>query len=169
MHALDWQGNALEGWFLSEKLDGWRCFWTGAEFYTRTGNRYAAPDWFKAGLPAIGLDGELVTAGRSSCDAVNSAVRSGAWHRFEFRPFDIPTPGMTFEDAQATIARLALPAHVRPVQWRRVADTEEAVAFMRTITANGGEGAMVRNLSAPYTPGRTADLLKMKPGNPFLS
>ncbi len=170
MHGTGiWPSDDISGWWISEKLDGWRCLWDGTGLFTRQGNPFNAPAWFKAGLPVLGLDGELVTIGTTTCDAVNSAVRAGDWHRLEYRPFDVPTPGMTFEQAQAIIAALTLPGHVRPVDWNIVTSTEEAIAYLRTITGRGGEGAMVRRPGSEYLPGRSCDLLKLKPSNPFLS
>jgi len=32
---------------MSEKLDGVRAFWNGNDFYSRAGNKFNAPDWFK--------------------------------------------------------------------------------------------------------------------------
>jgi len=51
-----------KGWFMSEKLDGVRCFWNGSNMYSRNGNLFYPPDWFKNLLPKeIALDGELWT------------------------------------------------------------------------------------------------------------
>jgi DNA ligase-1 len=51
-----------EGWLMSEKLDGVRCFWNGDECYSRGGKLFYPPDWFKALLPTdLALDGELWT------------------------------------------------------------------------------------------------------------
>ena len=48
------------GWWISEKLDGVRAYWDGANFWSRNGNQFPAPAWFKAGLPTDqALDGEL--------------------------------------------------------------------------------------------------------------
>ena len=44
---------------MSEKLDGVRAFWDGKDFYSRNGNRFHAPAYFKEGLPNHALDGEL--------------------------------------------------------------------------------------------------------------
>jgi len=50
------------GWLMSEKLDGVRCYWNGSTMYTRNGNPFTPPDWFKKCLPAdLALDGELWT------------------------------------------------------------------------------------------------------------
>lgn len=50
------------GWLMSEKLDGVRCYWNGTSgLFTRNGNPFAAPKWWKDKLPKIALDGELWT------------------------------------------------------------------------------------------------------------
>ena len=47
---------------MSEKLDGVRCFWNGKTMFSRNGNRFECPEWFKKQLPTdIALDGELWT------------------------------------------------------------------------------------------------------------
>ena len=39
------------GWWMSEKLDGIRCYWDGRGFYTRNDNRIEAPDWVVSQMP----------------------------------------------------------------------------------------------------------------------
>src|SRR5947209_18420859 len=47
--AEAWDGSAdLAGWWLSEKLDGVRAYWTGQQFLSRLGNPFPVPDWFAA-------------------------------------------------------------------------------------------------------------------------
>ena len=47
---------------MSEKLDGVRCYWDGEKMYTRNGNEFYPPDYFKDALPKdVCLDGELWT------------------------------------------------------------------------------------------------------------
>lgn len=51
------------GWYMSEKLDGVRAYWTGSNFYSRAGNLFYAPQYFKDAMPKdFPLDGELWTA-----------------------------------------------------------------------------------------------------------
>jgi DNA ligase-1 len=58
--AERWEGDVeLQGWWMSEKLDGVRAYWDGRRFISRLGNKYLAPDWFLEGLPDTPLDGEL--------------------------------------------------------------------------------------------------------------
>ena len=63
------------GWWMSEKLDGVRCvkimeyflfiififraYWNGSNFYSRQGNLFHVPEFFKATLPKAPLDGEI--------------------------------------------------------------------------------------------------------------
>ena len=50
------------GMYMSEKLDGVRCFWNGSTMYTRNGNLFYPPKWFRDCLPTdLALDGELWT------------------------------------------------------------------------------------------------------------
>ena len=72
----DYQGQSVSGWLMSEKLDGWRVMWTGSEFVTREGNVLDAPEWFKAGMPVVALDGELF-AGRGEFNAIQGLIRDG--------------------------------------------------------------------------------------------
>ncbi|CAF4532125.1 unnamed protein product, partial [Rotaria magnacalcarata] len=46
-------------WWMSEKLDGVRAYWSGSNFYSRQGNLFHVPDFFKVALPKIPLDGEI--------------------------------------------------------------------------------------------------------------
>jgi DNA ligase-1 len=36
-----------------------RAYWNGKNFYSRQGNLFHAPDFFKAALPKVALDGEI--------------------------------------------------------------------------------------------------------------
>ena len=46
---------------MSEKMDGVRCYWNGKNMYSRNGNLFYPPDFFKDALPEFPLDGELWT------------------------------------------------------------------------------------------------------------
>ena len=51
----------IKGWWMSEKLDGVRGYWTGTKLISRQGNIFHAPEWFTRNLPSTPLDGELWT------------------------------------------------------------------------------------------------------------
>lgn len=49
-----------KGWWLSEKLDGVRAYWTGDKLISRTNRDWKPPQWFVDKLPkGFALDGEL--------------------------------------------------------------------------------------------------------------
>ena len=43
--------NDPTGWYMSEKFDGVRCIWDGKNLYSRNGNKFYPPSYFKAALP----------------------------------------------------------------------------------------------------------------------
>lgn len=59
MLADKWDDQDPTGWWMSEKLDGVRAWWTGKALLSRLGNAFQAPDWFTKDLPDVPLDGEL--------------------------------------------------------------------------------------------------------------
>jgi len=74
-HVYDPEKNDPTGWLMSEKLDGVRCYYDGVgKLYTRTGNPFYVPDWWKKNLPKIAMDGELWT-GRDDFQRCVSIVR----------------------------------------------------------------------------------------------
>ena len=101
-HNYDIKKHGIAGWYLSEKLDGQRCFWDGGltrnmlkanvpwantdkddrlkatqyctGLWSRYGNVIHAPGWWLDELPNMLLDGELYM-GRHSRQELMSAIR----------------------------------------------------------------------------------------------
>ena len=83
-----------KGWLMSEKLDGVRCYWNGHNMYTRNGNLFFPPKWFKDQMPKdLALDGELWTK-RDDFQNVVSIVRkqdeSSNWASIKYMVYDAP-------------------------------------------------------------------------------
>lgn len=100
--AHDYAGQSVAAWWLSEKLDGYRCFWDGgitrglpksavpwantdkdhikintpmaSGLWSRYGHAIMAPDWFLDRLPDFPLDGEL-WMGRGNFQQVSRTVK----------------------------------------------------------------------------------------------
>lgn len=154
----DYCGQTVEGWLASEKIDGIRALWTGSEFVSRNGLVFDVPAWFKVGMPACQLDGELFAG---SLGLTVSATQSGQWERVTFHVFDAPSAA-PFRDRVATVSALELPDHCAAVQhWKT--DTLGAIRKADEIASNGGEGLVVRNPASRYVAGRSSDALKIKP------
>lgn len=161
MNALllsDYFGQTCEGWLASEKIDGIRAIWNGEDLVSRDGLIFNAPDWFKANLPKLALDGELFAG---SLGATISAVQSGDWDSLVFHVFDAPS-AIPFEERVEFVQSLDLPSHCVKVQhWKT--ETISAIKSADQIAARGGEGLVVRCPRSPYISGRTMTALKIKP------
>jgi DNA ligase-1 len=148
---------------MSEKLDGWRVMWNGANFILRGGGVLRVPDRWKAGMPSIALDGELF-AGRGEFNAIQTLMAAG-WHGLTFQAFDAPMSG-TFRQRLAFLKSLSLPDHVGIVAHIRCTDTRHLIEQADAIVTAGGEGAVVRRAGARYVQGRSGDVLRWVPQCP---
>jgi len=156
------------GWWMSEKLDGIRAYWDGETFTSRLGNRFFAPDWFVADLPADTLDGEL-WVGRKMFQKTTSIVRSGAagqaWKTVQFVVFDAPNAKGSFEDRQSHAQKVLERAEAPHARWHEHVLCEgfdHLREELARVEALGGEGLMLRKAGSPYVAGRSTTLLKVK-------
>jgi DNA ligase-1 len=167
--AESWDGVAnLAGWWMSEKLDGVRAYWTGKGFLSRQGNVYHAPDWFVQGLPDVPLDGEL-WLGRKLFQRAVSIVRrqdkSDLWKDIRFRIFDAPALDQEFEARMEFVRRTIeehRPKHAEAHEHELCKDIEHMRKELARVEALGGEGLMLRQPGSKYAAGRSATLLKVK-------
>lgn len=162
-------GIAVADYWVSEKLDGVRGRWDGAQLWTRGGHRIQAPVWFTANWPATPLDGEL-WIDRGQFERVSGIVRRNHpedddWRDLRFMVFDLPAHGGPFEQRMRAIPALLTPldlAWLRPVAQFRVRDEAELEARLAEVIALGGEGLMLHHRDARYRAGRSDALLKLK-------
>jgi DNA ligase-1 len=158
----------LSGWWMSEKLDGVRAYWNGTSLISRLGNRFHAPGWFVAGLPAVPLDGELWIARRAFQRTVGIVRRqdtSDLWKEVAYVIFDAPTIASPFEDRLAFVrehAELQPRSHIKAHEHVICRDLEHLHAELSRVEALGGEGLMMREPASRYAAGRSTTLLKIK-------
>jgi DNA ligase 1 len=167
--AEKWDGVAnLAGWWMSEKLDGVRAYWTGKEFLSRLGNPLHAPDWFCAGLPAEPLDGEFWIDRKKfqrTVGIVRRQDKSDLWKEVRYRVFDAPAGGAAFEQRLKTIQLIVKknqPPYALAHQQTLCTDLDELRRELARIEALGGEGLMLRQPGSKYEVGRSMTLLKIK-------
>ena len=166
--AKPWAGQDPTGWWMSEKLDGVRAVWHGGAFYSRNGNVFHCPEWYRRFLPNVSIDGELFI-GRGKFQDTVSIVRSHedkGWGRVLFHAFDLyPSTAnveeATFERRQRALAGITTKpiVHVPQVKCEGAA---HLTAFVDKVLAAGGEGAMLREPASYYEKKRSATLLKVK-------
>lgn len=156
-------------YWVSEKYDGIRAYWTGSSLITRTGNALRPPAWFTAGWPAVPLDGEL-WMGRGRFEALASTVRDqspdeAAWRRVQFMVFDLPAQPGTFTERLSALTTLVRDRDIpwlRAVEHFRVSDEAALHVRLAELTQRGAEGLMLHRADAPYRAARSDDLLKLK-------
>ncbi|MGB7346159.1 MAG: DNA ligase [Pirellulaceae bacterium] len=158
----------LTDWWISEKLDGVRAYWTGTEFLSRQGNRYHAPDWFTVGLPNVALDGELWMDRRAFQKTVSIVRRqdqSDHWKSIRYVVFDAPAQTDPFEERLAYLHdAIADRKHEYASVLKQ--DRCQGETHLRKVLAEieslGGEGLMLREPASQYAIGRSSTLLKVK-------
>lgn len=163
------EGVPLEGYWVSEKLDGVRAYWDGKQFWSRGGNVYRSPEWFTAGFPDIPMDGEL-WMGRGRFAELSGTVRRHEpvdedWRRVRFMVFDLPESEQPFSFRVAAMKALLEPSpspYLSMVVQRRAADHATLMTDLSEVVAKGGEGLMLRRGTGSPQPGRSDDLLKVK-------
>jgi DNA ligase-1 len=166
--ANEWDGeHNLEGWLMSEKLDGVRAYWDGAKFISRKGNIFYAPAWFTAGLPKCHLDGELFL-GRKRFNECSGIVRKQVpvdreWKQITFVVFDLPNAPGGFEARIAKLNTLNLGQYAvahKHSKLESMALVEQLLDLV--IDQLGGEGLMARRPGSSYDRTRSSCLLKLK-------
>lgn len=174
MLAKTWSQQDPTGWWMSEKLDGMRAYWSGSTMYTRTGNVVAIPDSLAALLPSTALDGELFLGRGKFQDAI-SIVRKMAptdprWSQIRYMVFDAPEISGTFETrmealrgfVETACRQVRGPCPLMLVEQTKCTGPTHLKRFHAEIAVGGGEGVMLRKPKSAYARVRTPDLLKVK-------
>jgi DNA ligase 1 len=171
MLAKKWKEDSHDptGWFVSEKYDGLRAFWDGAQFVSRAGNRFFAPPFFVRDLPTkTTLDGELYL-GRKQFNETSSIVRTQdgddeRWRSLKFMLFDVPSLGARPFEERLEYMRANFADHefVQVVPQTKAKGRADVLARRDALTAADAEGLMLRRPGSLYVGARTDDLQKVK-------
>jgi DNA ligase-1 len=158
----------LSDWWISEKLDGVRAYWTGKQFLSRQGNLYHAPDWFTAGLPDVALDGELwIDRGmfQRTVSVVRRQDKNDHWQDIRYVVFDAPAQKDPFEERMAFLNDVIASAESKfaaVLDQQRCRGENHLREKLAEIESLGGEGLMLREPASGYEIGRSSTLLKVK-------
>lgn len=163
-----YQNQNVEGWLMSEKLDGVRGYWTGDELISRQGQRLSPPAYFTAQFPPFAIDGEL-WSGRNQFEKIASITKSfkgDGWEQLKLQVFDVPdAPGNLPNRLQKLRDYLAdnPSPYIEIIEQIPIKDYSHLQAFLKEVENKGGEGVVVRNPEAPYERKRSQQILKLKP------
>ena len=163
------QVDDISQYWLSEKLDGMRGYWSGSQLFTRQGNVIHSPKWFTQNWPKIAIDGEL-WIDRAQFQQTLSCVRktyidNDCWRKVRFMIFDLPHHSGTFTEritAMQQLLKQTTSPYLAIIKQFKLNNTAQLEAKLKSITANKGEGLMLHLGSAYYYVGRTANVLKLK-------
>ena len=167
--ATRYDGENVQDYLVSEKLDGIRGIWDGEVLRTRQGQQLNPPDWFVSGWPKVWLDGEL-WAGRNQFGAVQNTVLDAIpnheqWREIRYMVFDAPDNVSTFEQRVKRYQALVSDsesAYIQAVDQFTVDSAEQLYDQLDTMVSLGAEGLMLHRKTALFRSGRSDALLKVK-------
>lgn len=158
----------VEGWLMSEKLDGVRAYWDGKRLLSRQGNVFAVPDWFTENFPPFELDGEL-WLGRGQFEETVSIVNKhqphSGWQAITYQIFEVPNQAggllQRLAVLEAYLQNVSVP-YLRIIEQAPVKSAEQLQLNLKRLVSLGAEGLVVRNPETPYLSGRSDQALKVK-------
>lgn len=162
-----------KNWWMSEKLDGVRCYWNGKCLISRQGNIYTAPHFFIKNLPdSVSLDGELWLGRKmfQECVSIARCTDNGKndmnrWYRMRYMIFDAPSLNIPFEERiqyiKSLIRRTNNP-YIKLVEQTLCNGESHMLEELARIEELGGEGIMLRKPKSLYENKRSKTLIKVK-------
>ena len=177
-----------DGWWASEKWDGYRAVWNGKSFVSRQGKNFDVPEFYKAIMPPnIALDGEL-WLGRGKfekCGLLRQKIPNKheeklKWEtkwlesNIKYEVFDILNIDEPFEarmkllndlvkERNSCIKELGIKCSPPLEFTKQIKVTRaEALQMAKDVITGGGEGIMLRKPGSFYEAKRSQTLYKIK-------
>lgn len=168
-----------KGWWMSEKLDGVRAYWTGERLISRSNIDWKPPQWFIDKLPkGFALDGELWRE-RDGFEELSGMCRRAdhaAWSTINYFVFDAPDLELPFEERiRAALKRVPdgemapddalqgrFGGRIAMLPQKRCMGKEHLLQYLDEIEKVCGEGVMLRRPHSPYERKRSKYSLKLK-------
>ncbi len=158
----------VNGWVMSEKLDGVRAYWDGKRLISKQGNIFHAPTWFTEGFPDFELDGELWLGRAQFAETVfivRKVIPDNRWKNITYQIFEVPNQkGNLFKRLSVLKKFLATTKseHLKLITQKTIDSNQDIEQELKRVLALGGEGLVVRNPKVLYTTGRLDSALKVK-------
>lgn len=158
----------IDGWFMSEKLDGVRAYWNGKELLSKNGNKIFAPSWFTKDFPPFPLDGELWTK-RDDFENIQSIVlsqnSSKRWETISYNIFEVPNIKGDFR-ARLHFLETYLTKnpnkYIKIVPQKVCKNKDELNLYLQELISIKAEGVILKNPNTLYEVGRSKNYLKVK-------
>ncbi|MFC0323738.1 DNA ligase [Gallibacterium melopsittaci] len=163
----EYRDQDLQGWVMSEKLDGVRGYWDGKQLVTRQENRLFPPEYFIKDFPPFAIDGELFSE-RGKFEEISSITRSledKGWHKLKLYVFDVPKAQGDLWQRLAVLQDYLVKhpsSYIEIIPQLPIENKQAVFQFLDQVEKLGGEGVVVRNPKAEYLVGRSNQILKLK-------
>ncbi len=158
----------IKNWYMSEKLDGIRAYWTGKELLSKNGNKINAPIWFIKDFPPFELDGELWTK-RDDFENIQNIVLdtkpSIKWEEITYNIFEVPN---TNGDFDKRLEKIKLWLQKNPNKYINIIPQQlcknesDLDNYLKNLLEKKAEGIILKNPKLEYFIGRSDDILKVK-------
>ena len=169
-HATKYDSSIdVNDYWVSEKLDGVRGYWTGEKLITRSGNNLNPPKWFVEHWPKVAMEGELWST-RGQFEQISACIRRKksnrlCWKNIKLMIFDLPHQSGNFTQ-RISMMKLLIEknrsAHLFMIEQKKVSNNTKLTAWLSKVVSDHGEGLMLHLANANYHSGRTKNLLKLK-------
>lgn len=159
----------INDYWVSEKLDGVRGYWTGEKLLTRKGNNLNPPAWFIEHWPKKAMGGEL-WSDRGQFEDISGCVRrkksnGSCWKKLKLMIFDLPHQTGDFDHRISLMKQLIQDnnsPYLAMIEQKKVASNANLLAWLTEVVEDKGEGLMLHLATANYKMGRSKNLLKLK-------
>jgi DNA ligase-1 len=165
------------GWWMAEKYDGVRAEWQGHgldnTFRSRNDKLFYVPRQMIREVPSTPwfarLSGEF-WLGRGQFQKCVSIVRNQdedmeQWRKIQYRIFDMPIDGYTFEERQQHLHERSynMPHWMQPINWTECRSEDHFHAFKNGVLTAGGEGVVLMQAGSLYEAKRSSTCWKWTP------
>lgn len=161
----------INGFVMSEKLDGVRGYWDGKKLLSRQGKIIQAPQFWLENFPPFALDGELYTKRddfENIASIINSSKRQDDWKEIKLYVFDLPDAnGTLFQRLEILQDYLNQNPNdfIKIIPQIKITSKEQMQEYFEDIIANKGEGVVLRDPNIAYEAKRSQKALKYKARN----
>ncbi len=171
MLAQKYTNQDIIGYYISEKLDGYRAIFTKNGFVSRNNKPFNAPSWFindilnKLPSNITMLDGELYTK-RGDFKGMGVVRKKNPvdeeWRNISFHVFDLPLINLPFEERYELLQTLKNVPHIKIVKHTKIKSMEQFYKIHKDLVNDNAEGSMLREPGSYYENKRSKTLLKVK-------
>ena len=158
----------IKNWYMSEKLDGIRAYWTGKELISKNGNKINAPIWFIKDFPPFELDGELWTK-RDDFENIQNIVLdtkpSIKWQEITYNIFEVPNTNGDFDKRLEKIKfwlEKNPNKYINIIPQQLCKNESDLDNYLKNLLEKKAEGIILKNPKLEYFVGRSNDILKVK-------